>query len=68
MRNDVRYGSLDEFITYYRFRSHEGLLVIDKLREVLDSDEEILDVINVIINICPHCYDAEFPCYCSMDW
>lgn len=59
----MEYKSIIEYIN-----NHGQTLLLDQLQEIIDSDEQVLEIINsVIFGICNECWGNPSPCSCWND-
>lgn len=63
---DYNYKSIEEFNKEQGYGSTEDLLIVKQLKESF-NDYDVLEILNIISNICYHCYDSSRDCQCMND-
>lgn len=60
-------NKIDEWKQNHNLTSYDNILLLNKLYEKGFNDIQIGEILEVLDNICVHCWNSEPKCYCNFD-
>lgn len=59
------HSTIKEWNRNYGPNAYRDIYLVKQLRQVLLDDDQIADVLDVLDNVCPDCWNNHLPCYCE---
>ena len=61
----IPHQTIKEWNRNYGPNAYKDIYLVKQLRQVLLDDDQIADVLDVLDNVCPDCWNNHLPCYCE---